>query len=345
MSNTTNHNLIFYHFFQKDLVYTWNFCHFFEFGYQDDIDYVIIISGDHSFDLPQSPNIRYIFTENKNNDYGGYCTALDQITNIDDYEYFFFINSSVRGPFNTSLANSKRLWTDAFIDLLDDDTGLVGSTINILPATSAESKHYQTKNGGTPPYSHVQTTAYALKRETLKQLLTSGFFDDQAVLSKEGVVAHYELGLSQKVIKLGLNLKCLLPEYNQIDYRKPHKEINPTSVNGDVIFRNAYFGRTLHPYEAMFIKTNRSLYLESYLDRLAASAYVAKGGANGLRSRELDAYRESLELAHISNERVAFQGMQFKPEQILNLTKQLIDQHPQSAKLIAELVKAQTGKR
>lgn len=342
MESNYSRSLVFYHFFQKDLTYVANLCHFLEFGYQTDKDYLIIISGKCSLDLPTAANIRYVYAENRNNDYGGYCSALKACDNLNDYDNFFFINSSVRGPYFVH-GSSSNDWTTPFTNLLIGNAGLVGSTINILPPSTPESRFYQANFGGVPPYSHVQTTAYAMNKAVLIKLMDSGFFDEDATLSKEAVVAQYELGLSQFALNLGLNLKCLLPEYNQVDYRKAHKEINPTSVNGDVLFRNAYFGRTVHPYECMFIKTNRNLYLESYLDRLAASAYItrkATGSTNPLHSKDLNTYRERLEKVANSTERVNFQGMQFTPEQVIQLTKQLIEQQPKAADLISDLLKA-----
>jgi hypothetical protein len=37
-------------------------------------------------------------------------------------------------------------------------------------------------------------------------------------------------------------------------------DFNPTSIDGEMNYKNAYFNRTLHPYEAIFIKTNRNLF-------------------------------------------------------------------------------------
>jgi hypothetical protein len=65
-----------------------------------------------------------------------------------------------------------------------------------------------------------------------------------------------------------------LPEYNQPDYRTLIHEINPSSREGDSGFINSYFGRTAHPYEAMFIKTSRNTFPDAYLKQLAHSMAV-----------------------------------------------------------------------
>jgi hypothetical protein len=63
----------------------------------------------------------------------------------------------------------------------------------------------------------------------------------------------------------------MLPEYNKPDYRSLTHEINPSAREGDSGFEHSYFGRTVHPYEAMFIKTSRNTSSETYLSQLAYS--------------------------------------------------------------------------
>jgi hypothetical protein len=63
----------------------------------------------------------------------------------------------------------------------------------------------------------------------------------------------------------------MLPEYNKPDYRSLGHEINPSSREGDSGFEHSYFGRTVHPYEAMFIKTSRNTSSDTYLSQLAYS--------------------------------------------------------------------------
>jgi hypothetical protein len=63
----------------------------------------------------------------------------------------------------------------------------------------------------------------------------------------------------------------MLPEYNQIDYREALTDLNPTSREGDSGFEHSYFGRSAHPYESIFIKTNRNTFSGEDLMRLAYS--------------------------------------------------------------------------
>lgn len=330
--------LILYHFFQKDEIYIKNFCHFLQFGYEEENEYIIIISGFYDIDLPTAPNIRYIFTENKNNDYGGYCKAISELDGILDFDHIFFINSSVRGPYLPPSNGEIKSWTEKFTDRFNDDIGIVGSTINILPANSPITPIYRKAFTESKQLSHVQTTAYTLKKDTLVKLIKSGFFDEKPNLSKEDVIARYEVRLSQLILSFGLNLKCMLPEYNSIDYRIKHNEINPTSANGDVIAQNAYFGRTIHPYECIFIKTNRGLHNEMYLDRLAISNMANVKKYNPLQSVELEKYRNQLVAGSISKERINLQTTSYTANQIMNLTIQLVKKHPESKSEIIKIL-------
>lgn len=108
---------------------------------------------------------------------------------------------------------------------------------------------------------------YALTQQSLRYLVQKGFYDIEKKLSKEGVICDYKIRLSQLLISNGWNIRCLLPEYNLIDYRRAHNDINPTSTQSDPSFAFSYFGRTVHPLETIFIKTNRDLVCQKYLDR------------------------------------------------------------------------------
>jgi hypothetical protein len=241
------------------------------FAYTKEHDYCILIAGDTSILLPQASNIRYLKVQNINNDYGGYCQLFsDHLTDIDQYEHYLFINSSVRGPF--LIPGSSEIWIEKFIQKLDGDVGLVGSTICILSPDNGHSIDYRKRWGGNSS-THVQTMSYAMHKDTLRYLIEIGFYKKQSRLAKKMVIEDYEIRLSQLVLQKGLDLKCLLPEYNELSYLVPHQDINLRSAWGDPCPINSYFGRTLSPFEAMLVKTNRGIYPDIYLKQLAYSAY------------------------------------------------------------------------
>lgn len=249
--------LLVYHYFEKNSGYKDNLMHYLRFGYDPGADNIIVISGGHSAELPD----------------------LKSVSDIDGYDAFVFVNSSVRGPYIPPY--SAVPWHRHLTDLFADDVGLVGSSINILGDDTFEARHYRETYGGDGPHAHVQTMAYAMPAKTMRYLLAQGFYDDSKTLGRDQIIRDYELRLSQLVVANGWNLKCLLPEYNALDYRSAVVPCNPTSRRGDPCYPYGYFGRTPHPYETMFVKTERRLFTPEYLDRLSASM------AAGLRGRQV----------------------------------------------------------
>jgi hypothetical protein len=330
----TQRTLVTYHYFEKDRTYVDNFLHFLRFGYSDRHDYLVIVAGSHSIELPERPNLRYIFTANKNSDFGGYAEAIKTAIDPEAYDFFFFINSSVRGPFTAT--HGHKDWTSYFLEHFTDDVGLVGATINILPASTIHSLMYEQTYAGRPPFSHVQTTTYVMPRATLAFLIENGFYRSDAALEKREVIRDYEIRLSQMIIGNGWNIKCLLPEYNRIDYRQPHGDVNPTSENGDALFRSAYFGRTLHPFDVIFLKINRGLFPPEHFDRLAYTAHVATGSAPAIESGDLRAYMTRLE--SVATEQKRFDVTQMTSEQVLTFTRRLLETYPQFAKDVEQIL-------
>jgi len=248
---------VFFHYFEINEVYKENLIFFLSAAYRQELNFFIIISGACTVDLPNYDNVKYVYTENKNNDFGGYSAVLSNFNRIDDYSFFIFVNSSVRGPFVPS--GYDGCWTELFTSKIKDETHLVGSSINILPNNSPYAQKFKLDFGYTQPYSHVQTTAYALSLSAIKHLIKIGFYNGAESLNKEDVICKYELRLSQEIKRNGMNIGCLLIGYNGIDYRLPHQEINFSSWNGDPLCKGGYFGRTARPSELVFVKTNRNL--------------------------------------------------------------------------------------
>lgn len=259
--------LVFFHYFEKNETYKNNLLHFLRFGYDEAADFNIVVSGTSSVSIPELRNLRRIEVENKNFDYGGYSAAIAATPNLQSYDAFVFVNSSMRGPYIPSYV--KGPWYRSFTDCFDDGVGLVGTAIN--ECSSADAELYRKKYGGSGSCAHVQSTAYAMPAATMRLLLDKGFYEDRPPLDKGDVISEYELRLSQLVLQNGWNLKCLLPEYNLVDYRTGAACSNVTSRRGDPSWPFGYFGRSAHPYETMFVKTERGLFSLAYLNRLSAS--------------------------------------------------------------------------
>ena len=296
-----------YHYCEVDNIYRDNFLHFLVFAYLPSVDFYIIISGDARLDLPKVDNLYYFYAENINLDYGGYAQILSSgAVDVNKYEKFIFVNSSVRGPYLPAYCSQS--WISPFLDPLEDKSiGLVGSSINILPLDDDVTLNYAKRHQVEvkKPLSHVQTTIFSMRGRTLKFLQDMNFFSNNEKMEKSEVIQIYEIALSQTILKQGLNIKCLLPEYNSIDYRLEHYDINPESDRGDPLLYKKYFGRTVHPYEAIYVKTNRMLYDIDYLNSLSASMLCDSlpSKAFSKDSPLLKGFIENLEKSHLNYKR------------------------------------------
>ena len=251
-----NNILILYCYYEKNNIYKNNLEFFLKFGLYDECDYLFIINENLSLKIPEQNNIKVIFRKNEDYDFGAYNFALNTV-DINKYNYYFFINTSVRGPFIPTYINIK--WYEPFINLLKNDIKLVGTTINILNTNSNESNTFYEITKYTKPYTHVQSQMFAMDRECLKFLISKKLFEDTNYKNYVEFIAIKEILMSQLILKNNWNISCIIPEYQNIDYRLLKDDINYSSINGDPNFTNACFGRSIHPYESIFFKINRNI--------------------------------------------------------------------------------------
>jgi hypothetical protein len=256
MTDINNNILILYCYYEKNNIYKNNLELFLKLGLNDECDYLFIINGELSVKIPDKKNIKVLFRKNEDYDFGAYYYALTTI-DINKYYYYFFINTSVRGPFIPTYTNIK--WYQPFINLLINDVKLVGTTINILNNNSNESNTFYNITKFTKPYTHVQSQMFAMNLECLKYLISKKIFENNDYNNYIEFIAIKEILMSQLVLKNNWNISCILPEYQNIDYRLLKNDINFSSLNGDPNFTNSCFGRTIHPYETIFIKINRNI--------------------------------------------------------------------------------------
>ena len=255
----SNNNRIccFYSYYEKNDLYKNNFIYFLKHGILDYVDYIIIINGKCSIGIPEMDNIKVYVRENMGYDFGAYSYAIKKLEN--KYDYYFFINTSVKGPY---LKNNDKDWTDYFLNLFNKDVKLVGTSINICNIKKLKLKYdlkkYYSKD---PPYSHIQSMFFGIDSEYFNFLKDINFFDENELKDKdmEYIIAKKEIGLSQILLKRGYNINSILPKYKDLDYRLLDKDINHTSLHGDPYYKNRYFGNTIDKYEAIFFKNNRNM--------------------------------------------------------------------------------------
>lgn len=248
--------LCIYAYYQKDSSYKQNFKYFLRKGILPNVDYFIIINGKCNVRIPRRHNITVFYRPNQGFDFGAYSYALTKVKR--DYEYYFFINTSLRGPV---LKHPKKPWIDEFLSLFsENNVHLVGISINVYPSKSFGKYDLEHLYSHAPPYTHIQSMMFCMTPKLLQSLQSENFFNESEINQMtdiEQIVAKKEIGLSQHVLKNNWNINCLLPQYRGRDYVNLQNDINFASKGGDPWYKNAYFGKTISVDESIFLKTNR----------------------------------------------------------------------------------------
>ena len=291
---------VIYAYYEKNKEYKENFEYFLKYGMLPELDFYFVINGACTVEIPEHlPNVWVFRRRNTGVDFGAISYALNKLQQLENvqndndnpagggdgtangqkekkkntqrhqYDYYFFINTSVRGPYG------RKKWTEYFLPLFTKETKLVGTAVNVFTKT-VHGRYNMTKIfGHPPPFSHVQSMFFGMDRELLLYFRGINFFNETDSIHKDfhWVIVHKEIGMSQRVLAKGWNLGCVLPEY-QRDYRNLTQDFNPTSVGGEMYLPRRYFGRSVQPEDVIFFKRARmreglfdiiKFYVEPYL--------------------------------------------------------------------------------
>ena len=201
-----------------------------------DREYVIVINGSCTIEgeIPSIENLKVVKRNNTGFDFGAWAHVLRDLQ-PDHFDYFFFLNSSVIGPFLPQYQDSST-WPDVFSALLNDRVKLAGITINVYE--------------GDP---HVQSMFLGTDRLGLKLLIDAGIFaNNDRDVSKHDVIARREIPCSKVIIAAGFGVDCLAAEHHKRSTNTLRK-----NKSGDIVYPGGYLGHTLEPLDTCFFKTNR----------------------------------------------------------------------------------------
>ena len=243
-----------YHYYSKNYLYDDNYRFFLEKVSTEKID--IYISSNKPIKYIKN-NIINLVVDNVNYDYGGFSNIVIKFKEkLFTYDYIFFINNSVRGPFFNP-SETKKNWYMDVINLFDNDTGIIGTLINLKKRNSEVNIEFGKKYDFPEPYTHVQSSFFVLPKIILRKLYEDNFFSLKTNMSYRDVVINYEILLSKKVISYGFNLKTTLNIFNAYDYRQLSNNFYNECIEID--FQNIYrfLGNLYNPNDFVFLKTNR----------------------------------------------------------------------------------------
>jgi hypothetical protein len=209
-----------------------------EISLKDNIDYVIVINGDKcSVALPEIKNLKVIKRVNHRYDFSAYSDALKNISR--EYDYYFFLNSSVIGPIIPHYFKNQH-WTRIFTDKINDTVKLVGTTVVCLPDDDL---------GGYGP--KVEGFFFCTDKLGLKLLE-----EEKTIFcihnDKVSAIVNGEYGISNCILKHGYSIDCMLHRYQNIDWKNKknwnlNNNIHPSR-------KNSFYGMSINPYEVIFHK-------------------------------------------------------------------------------------------
>lgn len=208
----------------------------------DTCDFILIPCGVDISHLKIPDYVKIFRRGNLGFDFGAWSDALLTDNFYQKYTHFIFLNCSVSGPFVPNYHQGK--WVDIFINPLNDDVRLFGTTINTIsdPSKSA----------------HVQSFVFSMERKTVEYLISRNVFTQLHYCQDiHQTIALKEVRMSREIIQAGWNLGCLMKYYQGVDWRSK-ESMSKVSPLGDICYENRYFGQTTHPYEVIFVKSNRN---------------------------------------------------------------------------------------
>ena len=216
--------------------------------YDKNIDFIIISNNknnNNTFNVTKNKNVKMFFRNNVGYDFGGWSDALLTDNLYEKYNNFIFVNSSVIGPFLPS--DYKGNWTDIYINGLQNNVKLFGSTIN---------------NECNPlKRAHVQSYIFSMDKTTLKYLIDCSIFSNSEYAKTQiDAINNQEILMSTKIIENNWNIGSLMTYYKNIDFTFRNKKPEDYNIKflDDVMYPE-YRNKIWNEYELVFIKGNRNI--------------------------------------------------------------------------------------
>ena len=212
-----------------------------------DRQYVIVINGKCSIEdqIPTFENVSVVKRANTGFDFGAWAHAIRE-SQLDQFDYFVFLNSSVAGPFLPTYQDVSQ-WPTPFVSMLDGQIKLAGLSSDMWD--------------GSPI---VHSMLLCTDRVGLDLLIRNGVFtgnDDDA--SKEDVIHKREVRASKIIIQSGFRVDSLDLIHSKRSFSVLQRE-SAGDGHGDVFKPGAYpHGYTIEPLDVVFFKVNRGLSVEA----------------------------------------------------------------------------------
>jgi hypothetical protein len=215
--------------------------------------HVIVVNGACSIEdqIPRFENVKVLRRGNTGFDFGAWAHAFGHVP-IEQFDYFFLLNSSVTGPFLPLYEDTFR-WPVLFIGMLNDRVKLAGITINVFQ--------------GQPI---VQSMFLVTDRVGLHLLVSHGMFTgNDGDVTKEAVIFGREIRSSHIILESGFRVDSLDLIHSRRSLPSLRRE-----ASGDIFVPRALpNGHTLEPVDVCFFKTNRGCSSEALVRSMQLADY------------------------------------------------------------------------
>jgi hypothetical protein len=301
---------------------------------EDDRMYVFVVNGNKcTVDIPAYSNVKIIRRNNVGFDFGAWAEGIRSII-LSNFDYFVFLNSSVRGPFLPSYVRKKDCF-DMFFELIDGKTKLVGTTI----------VNYIDKNPLC--ITHVQSMFFVVDKVGLEILRKRHIFTNNTETKKNQVITQREFKVSAAIVNAGYTIDCIAPTSKGRIYSL-RGAINKVCMQLAQAPGRLFGKYDLHPLDVVFFKTNRDLaphVLSKYTD-IADHERRTRGTQFPFSNREKTALAWA-KSTHSStwNEHMYFAHWlmcQFSPGIVVDLSSNLHSHIGWSVSSVGEIYKAES---
>lgn len=282
-SHAKSRTLIVYVIGNPDPMISANVQFFLDYGVREELKFffVFVVQSGHGVDefvstlLPKLPsNSKLVRHKNECYDIGTVGWLLFESKEVDTamFEYFIWMNPSVRGPFLPSWIDSRD-WPSLFTDPLGKLVKLSGTVVSCGGIVD--------KNLGARTNPHLQSYLLATDMKGLKILKDANVF--RCYNRYTEVIYHAELGASLAILKAGFNLHSMMMRYKNVDWR----DSNNWNCNGNVAPHTpeGNNGSSIDPLEVVFVKlkakqqgwesSKRALAYSEMMEHSAKSGCVA----------------------------------------------------------------------
>ncbi|TPX55863.1 hypothetical protein PhCBS80983_g04967 [Powellomyces hirtus] len=206
---------------------------FLRHGLMSNVDHLFVMNSPVPQDtkIPKLDNIFVWEKENACYDLGSFHQGVQHMAekHSKTYNRYILINASVRGPFMPTY--NEGCWADAFLSPLSWSVKMVGTTVFC-------------KEEDFP--RHLQTMALAFDQQGYEAAIPAL----QCPATIADAIRNGEVPLTGLIEKQGFKTHSLMAS----------AQADPTECGeGDMNYQGKYYGMNFHPYELVFMKTNRGI--------------------------------------------------------------------------------------